>query len=795
MMQERHDGTNMELVVSSKPGSRPIISKNLKFLKKLKISLPSFGKFRPRVDQCCHQCTPDSLRKKLDHNLTLGFRNILSVNESQTRYRGWLVRRVCCVLFVRGCKVHPSPADNRVQRVCQSSRVRKALAVGRNTSEEGDDQGQISHLSFFLPLIDTCIWPGLLRCVCWVMLKTFASAFGTVEINLNHLLALHRASQEGCLLVYVYMRQSIWDWALIPLVLFCHNLRVPYTVCPLQINCPVLRSVLQRLGVILLPKSAACEEEAERNRLYSPVMTSMLQELLHEGQAISIGVSGESGEGGQWVARIRQLIQEGSVADVSLVPVGVSYDCLPAKNSQVEFIALCRWMLSSLWTRPGGNVRINFMRPFSLKEMCESGRCKTHDCVPLQDLLLPVILNDRAVSIRGQRKTAWLLPSSYASELQEIKEREMTIAIIIHLIFSTTSCMAVMSTSLLSCLLLHRHRKGVRASVLCRDMAWLTEEILFRNRDVGFYGSLEDVFYHSLSLLSQHVIIAAVPSRADPAIAPRATPTATLHLTLQAQLVMRAFILESVGACAVSAMLCEVVSSGVSRVRKCGVMAEEVEGDMEFDVLLCQDKLTERAQLLCHLLPPGFVPPCQSSVDFPRDAVHSLVNCGILIMEEVPRDHPLCDFHKRKGTFNWTAVDDMNDSDSDDEEPDKRSYKIRQPSQCPEMLFFLCSLLAGHLRSLCWTTDALENLLTPLPEKECVRQIHHRVCEKATEEEQHYESCSEEAVLTAVRTLIDLGVLQEQQLEEGVFLAVSLDFQQTENRQKLKSFVSQYLYC
>lgn len=41
--------------------------------------------------------------------------------------------------------------------------------------------------------------------------------------------------------------------------------------------------------------------------------------------------------------------------------------------------------------------------------------------------------------------------------------------------------------------------------------------------------------------------------------------------------------------------------------------------------------------------------------------------------------------------------------------------KIMQPSRYPEMLFFLCSLLAGHLRSLCWTTAGLEFLHTPLP--------------------------------------------------------------------------------
>lgn len=54
--------------------------------------------------------------------------------------------------------------------------------------------------------------------------------------------------------------------------------------------------------------------------------------------------------------------------------------------------------------------------------------------------------------------------------------------------------------------------QGVRASALCRDVAWLTEEVLFRNKDVGFGGSLEEVVHYSLSLLVPHLIISAVPS-------------------------------------------------------------------------------------------------------------------------------------------------------------------------------------------------------------------------------------------------------------------------------------------
>lgn len=133
--------------------------------------------------------------------------------------------------------------------------------------------------------------------------------------------------------------------------------------------------------------------------------------------------------------------------------------------------------------------------------------------------------------------------------------------------------------------------QGVSASVLCRDVAWLTEELLFRNKDVGFGGSLEEVVRYSLSLLAPHLIIAAVPSRLvfwktkknidkrwtanlcclskiqfpvqwslflhycpclppsrkDPFIVPCTSLAATLHLTLQAQIVTHTFISEAVG--------------------------------------------------------------------------------------------------------------------------------------------------------------------------------------------------------------------------------------------------------
>ncbi|XP_034093910.1 glycerol-3-phosphate acyltransferase 2, mitochondrial [Gymnodraco acuticeps] len=795
MVQETSD---KDMILPAIQQNRPALSWEMKIKKKLKIVPACLGKFRPTVGQCCHQCTPNSLRKKIGPNSFLGFHNLLSVKETHTRYRGWLVRRVCCALFVSGCKVYASPVSNRLERVCQSNSVKEALSAEQKAPEGSDSRGQLSHLSPFLPLINTSISPGLLRFLSWVLLKMFSSVFGSIQVNLNHLPALHRASQEGTVLVYVYSHQSVMDCALIPLVLFCHSLRVPYIVFPLHITSSFIRSILQKVGVLVPP--ALTKEDAETDRLHAPVMTSLVRELLQEGQALSFGVAPESGRGGQWLASIRQVIKEGSVPDVSLVPVGISYDCVPKSNTQVGLSSVLHWLCSLLWRRPEGIVRIDLAQPFSLKEMCESGRCRVDEWLPLQDLLLPVILNNRTDSVFGRRRMSWLLPSPhYASELKEPAdpERDLSTAVILHLLFSAASCSAVMSTGLVSSLLLYRHHKGVSASALCRDVAWLTEELLFRNKDVGFGGSLKEVVRSSLSLLAPHLTIAAVPSREDPFIVPRPSLAATLHLSLHAQIVTHSFILEAVGACVVSAMLCEVVCSGVSsRVRSDGVDGEQVSGDMKCDVLLCESELTERALQLSHLLPPGFLPPCQSSQSFALDTVDSLVRCGILIIEEIPRDFPICDFLKRDNALSWTTSDDMyhSDSDCDVEEMELRSYKISHPSQCPEMLFFLCRMLAGPLRALCWTTTALDLIHTPLPEAEFMAQIQSYLCDTANTKKQHYESCSQEAAHTAVRSLIDLGVISEQRQRGGVFLGVGPLFQLSENRQKLHRFISQYLY-
>ncbi|KAL1269540.1 hypothetical protein QQF64_031829, partial [Cirrhinus molitorella] len=294
--------------VSENPSSfqpkRPALSWGVKIKRKLKSVAPFLGRFRPLVGQCCHQCTPESLGLKLLRNTPpLGFQNLTCVNETHTGYRGWLVRRVCCLLFVWGCEVHPSPAGDRRHRVHGSERVRQALVTACSPDEtkamELVTPEVRSPLDRLLVLTQTFISPCLLRLVSWMLLKVFSLMFCSVQINLNQLAALHRATQLKSPLVYVCVRQSSIDHILICLSLFCHNLRVPYTIYPAHVRQNWLRMVaqsagngsrpqrgiggvnsfllqvhLQRLGVVLLPEGSGSERDAEMDSLYSPVMTS-----------------------------------------------------------------------------------------------------------------------------------------------------------------------------------------------------------------------------------------------------------------------------------------------------------------------------------------------------------------------------------------------------------------------------------------------------------------------------------------------------------------------------------------
>ncbi|XP_018617864.1 glycerol-3-phosphate acyltransferase 2, mitochondrial isoform X1 [Scleropages formosus] len=766
---------------------RHVSSWGLGIKRRLKAVPPVLAMFRPQVGQCCHQCTPKSRDVKLlQRSPSLGFQNLIHISEKNTRYRGWLVRRLCCVLLVGSRKVYCNTPGDRGDRLCKSTGVKKVLSSTDPLSDEENQQGLTLNTreltTHIHPLISTCISPLLLRIASWVLLKLFRGLFYSVQVNLNHVAALHRVTALGHPLVFVSQQQRGLDYMLIALVLFCHNLQVPYTVCHLRPGSTWIRLILQRLGVIFPPPQA--ERDVDDSGLHEAIMTSFIGELLREGRSVSFGLAVSSGQGARWLARIREVVRDGAVPDVSLVPVSVAYDRAPQLHMQAQqgVLSLLCSLLSLLCEGAQGSVRIHFAHPFSLKEMCDTGKYHVAGARPLQEVLIPVILDNRLDHLFRQKTMSWMLHPSFCPDLPP-SERQLTIYLTQHLLYSTASCTAVMSTGLVSCLLLHKHPKGLHLSRLSQDLYWLLREVLFRKRDVGFGGSLSVVLYHALSVLQPHLVLVSPSDVMDPFLAPRSSPADVLALAGHCQSLTHVFIKEAVGACTVSSMLREVACCGGK-------------GEVEFGVAFCQGKLTETALKLSHLLPAGYIPPCTSAHSFALDAVDSLVHCGILVKEELLQDHCVYDFWRRRKDLLWRSSDDMDYSDSDCEEQELCCYKLSQPSQCTDLLFFLCSLLSVYLRALSWAIEWLDLLRSPLPEPDSQALLRSFLQDRVIQGRRHYESSSADMAEAAVRTFIDLGVLEKVESGDGgvPVLGLSPLFQQQESREKLGSFVQQFLH-
>ncbi|KAH0623747.1 hypothetical protein JD844_006844 [Phrynosoma platyrhinos] len=82
------------------------------------------GRNRPFVGRCCYACTPQSWDRLFNPSIpSLGLRNVIYINETQTRHRGWLARRLCYILFVQERDVHKGMfANNVTENVLNSSR-------------------------------------------------------------------------------------------------------------------------------------------------------------------------------------------------------------------------------------------------------------------------------------------------------------------------------------------------------------------------------------------------------------------------------------------------------------------------------------------------------------------------------------------------------------------------------------------------------------------------------------------------------------------------------------------------
>ncbi|XP_018424826.1 PREDICTED: glycerol-3-phosphate acyltransferase 2, mitochondrial [Nanorana parkeri] len=760
---------------------------------KIETVSPFQGLFRPFVGQPCQSCNPNSMENFFyKRHSRLGFCNIIRVTEENTRYRGWLVRRLCCVIFIWQESVDQNTCSEFTDAIYKHPSVQSAV------NEEHDKEKHVKPLSCanipgssgrvevqrILGHIQQTLSPFFIRLVRWILLKLLQRLYLNLQLHCGQVATLREVSAAcpGTPVVYLSTHPSWLDGLLVPLVLHSQNIKVPRVAWD-RTDCPrLLRYILQKLGAVFLPP------DGQSRHLHKAVLSAYTETFLADGQSLLVFLEvlfspschTLSPVACDWVWTMMTAMESGKVPDILIVPVGISYDSRLEFSSagQVDSaLKVFRFVLSALcpWTTTLGCARVDFAQPFSLQEYVSNYKWKHLSPVPcLRDALLPYILGvrkkmyDESAVERDANSTA-------------LQEQALLRGFLRHSLRAAVSCSAIMASHMISALLLHKHRAGVSLSRLLFEFSSLTEDILLHGFDLGFSGQRWDLLRHSLYMLRSHVTLFSAPSN-DVYVFYRTSDDSVRQLAQRSAALLPVFLYEAIGACALHALMAQLPSLCVE------------------EIYFTQEELIEMTMALCSLLSKNILlqPPCQRLYFLCQDILDKVIHCGLLSMYEDPNAPLACDTGRRSfaDRLMWRTLDDLSDSDSDfTEKKVKRHYMLGRSDHHANFFVFLCRLLGPVLQTYERTASFLLEHETSgtETEPEYVDRLHQYLLLKA-EEDGSYECTDRSLAVCAVQTFKDLGVFQCSPSSHGSTLHLSDAFLLKENCSRLVSFIQQFIY-
>ncbi|XP_052579480.1 glycerol-3-phosphate acyltransferase 2, mitochondrial isoform X3 [Peromyscus californicus insignis] len=765
---------------------------------KLEAITPFLGKYRPFMGRCCQTCTPKSWESLFHRSIMdLGFCNVILVKEENTRFRGWLVRRLC--YFLWSLEQHIPTSSDASQKIMENTGVQSLLA-GRVPGGSGEGQAPdlvMKEVQRILGHIQATLCPFLLRLFSWALLWFLNRLFLNVQLHKGQMKMVHKAVQEGSPLVFLSTHKSLLDGFLLPFVLFSQGLGVVRVALDPRTCSPALRALLRKLGGLFLPPEANLSLDSSDGILARAVT---VEQLLASGQPLLIfleeppGYPGPrlSALGQAWLGLVVQVVQEGIIPDATLVPVAIAYDLVPDAPCDMnhDLAPLGLWtgalaVFRKLYNCWGCNsracVRVHLAQPFSLQEYAINARSCWGSRQTLEHLLQPIVLGECSVVPDTEKEQEWTPSTGLLLTLKE-EDQLLVRRLSRHVLSASVASSAVMSTAIMATLLLLKHQKGVVLSQLLGEFSWLTEETLLRGFDVGFSGQLRCLAQHTLSLLRAHLVLLRV-HQGDLVVVPRPGPGLT-HLARLSMELLPTFLSEAVGACAVRGLLARRVPP---------------EGPWELQgiELLSQNELYRQILLLLHLLPQDLLlpQPCQSSYCYCQEVLDRLIQCGLLVAEESPGSRPACDTGRQhlSAKLLWKPSGDFTDSESDDfEEPGGRCFRLSQQSRCPDFFLFLCRLLSPILKAFAQAAAFLH--LGQLPDSEVgYSEQLFEFLQACAQEEGIFECADPNLAISAIWTFKDLGVLQQMPSPAGPQLHLSPTFASRDNQDKLEQFIRQFI--
>uniref|UniRef100_A0AC11BYD2 Glycerol-3-phosphate acyltransferase, mitochondrial n=1 Tax=Ovis aries TaxID=9940 RepID=A0AC11BYD2_SHEEP len=765
---------------------------------------------RPFVGRCCYSCTPQSWDKFFNPSIpSLGLRNVIYINETHTRHRGWLARRLSYMLFIQERDVHKGMfATNVTENVLKSSRVQEAIAeVAGELNPDGSAQQQSKAVNKvkkkarkILQEMVATVSPAMIRLTGWVLLKLFNSFFWNIQIHKGQLEMVKAATEMNLPLIFLPVHRSHIDYLLLTFILFCHNIKAPYIASGNNLNIPIFSTLIHKLGGFFIRRRLDETPDGRKDILYRALLHGHIVELLRQQQFLEIFLEGTRSRSGKiscaragLLSVVVDTLSTNTIPDILIIPVGISYDRIieghyngeqlgkPKKNESLWSIA--RGVIRML-RKNYGCVRVDFAQPFSLKEYLESQSQKPVSApLSLEQALLPAILPSRPSDAADEGTDMSINESRNATD--ESHRRRLIAHLAEHILFTASKSCAIMSTHIVACLLLYRHRQGIDLSTLVEDFFVMKEEVLARDFDLGFSGNSEDVVMHAIQLLGNCITITHTSKNDEFFITPSTTIPSVFELNFYSNGVLHVFIMEAIIACSLYAVL-----------KKRGP------GGPASPNLVSQEQLVRKAASLCYLLSnEGTISlPCQTFYQTCHETVGRFIQYGILIVAEQDDQEDISPGlaeqqwdKKLPEPLSWRS--DEEDEDSDFGEEQRDCYlKVSQSKEHQQFITFLQRLLGPLLEAYSSAAIFIHNFGGPVPEPEFLQKLHKYLITRTERRVAVYaESATYCLVKNAVKMFKDIGVFKETKQKRVSVLELSSTFLPQCNRQKLLEYILHFV--
>lgn len=709
-------------------------------LYEIKETIPSIEsiKSRPLVGLTCYSCAPIS-RESLVNKTTkyLGLKNILNEHPALTK------RNLLTKTFSHFSQCYQANSFFYTQVadiVLKDDRVKSAIEIATIQQCNGAEN---NNESYYLQLwginekrakkllkdMQSTMSDLLLKITSWVLYKLLPCFLSSVVVHSGQIQMLKEAGQNGLPLIFLPLHKSHLDYVMISFILLNNNIRCPLIAAGDNLRMPFFGSLLRGLGAFYI-KRRIDPIMGQKDHVYKAILHSYMNAGLRAGHNLEFFLEGGRTRTGKPLmpkygifSVILDAFMDGTIEDALLVPVSINYEKLVDGNFIREQLGQPKQMetfgsaMKSIWQVLNSNygmVRIDFNQPFSLRELV-----KTFNNGKVQN---NVVFNKKLKSHPSAT-------SLYGTDIVSEEHKHLVEKISKHVLYDCARSTSVMSTNAVAFLLMHKFRQGVKLDTLVVALDELRNELVNKQKDMGFSGNSVDVILYAIDILGP-TLIKKEKINNETFIKPVVTLPNVIELNYYSNTLVTYYCLEAVVASALTSL------------------------DLNLGEII-EDELIEASIDLCNILQYEFVfcKPCQSIESAIMDCIEDLT---------IFRDVFIIDTTNAFEAERGRRIAEHLFQDDEERTHVLKKLKINNKKETQEYIKFASSLLIPLIESYSIAAFCMDKLIgQSISENELIREILDEMREQlGTGSISYEESVSSDSIKNVFKLFQKWGILE-----------------------------------